>query len=273
MENNGYSQPVDEKALNRRHKKIWICVGVFTIISFVWAASTEMYKFFAPTLSYLWKFDAKSNEINKEQKSLQISEEFSPSVLFANEGESGLSIEIKDEEFGKPIYSLIDGYPIGAINIESTPKGVATMTYLKAAIKGCLEQEKLLDPQIEVSILGYADAIKVKEGSLYRGELGHDLRLEYSPMQSGNVLKREFTSGKTTLNNEDFAILRAQGIKKCLVQEGYMRNAKFNLESFTYDKVGDEFRGCLIKVVIHNLYENRFREMLPINRKIASLFF
>ncbi len=125
---------------------------------------------------------------------------------------------------------------------------------------------------LDTKIIGFADGLKVSGNPRYWGIFGDNLKLKYYSFNDSEYKVRVFEKGRTKLQNEDFAALRAFGLKKHLSQLSAFKSekCKFDIFTKTTQETGAQHRKVIFVVTIRDAFLKEFKELNFLGRYIYN---
>ena len=176
--------------------------------------------------------------------------------------------EIKDLDlrlkFGlERMKTSISKYKPGSYLLAEYNSCKALLIILESVVNRLCEKNINDSLMLDTKIIGFADGLRVKENSRYKGNLGDVVKLDYYSMDDSNYKSETLVRGITEMKNEYFAVLRAFDMKKYLEQLDIFKanRCRFEIQAKTTNKIGPQYRKVIIDLTIKNAFLKDYEEL------------
>ena len=247
------------------------CIPALGLIIAFLALAFTAGMFYMQVHTFKGQIDSKKHEkdvkelIEKIQEIPEVGSDFNPNF--------GVIIEDFDFIMNlETINSTITEYDPGHYLLSSTPYGKATLQLIESKLNEIISINES-SIVIKIEARGGADGLRVRDGSYYDGQLGEYLKINYFRYHRPNEkLTATFISGKTAMENEYFALLRAYDVVNQLkIKYGiHPDNIKIFVQEFNY--VGGEYRRCDMSITVEKAFLNSYNELNRVSKFIINNF-
>ena len=182
--------------------------------------------------------------------------------------EAGLDLRIDTEvtpDGQGQLTGEISDYPPGKYRLEDAPNAQQVVALLHEGLGNFLNKD-LSSFKVETEIIGSADGIPVRDGAVYRGDLGPIQGRLYFSYDEGVSKYMTLVPHQTPLSNEILAFLRAYALIQHTKSISALKRAETSLGVSTTAEVGGQHRRVIIKVAIKGALQEEYDALGPIGR-------
>ena len=170
-----------------------------------------------------------------------------------------------DSSFAK-LMTKLDNYKPGQVSIEDKEAELIYST-IDAVIN---DQLDWLSDQYDVypKVTGVSDNVPVKPGTRYSQYEPAISSITYYNINEERHKSKTLIPGKTILENEDFAFLRAYNLVRRLENLNLFRGSPFEIQVYESDKVGDRYTVFEVQIEVRDYLKEPYED-LSLPGKIA----
>ena len=172
-------------------------------------------------------------------------------------------------EGGGSLDATITDYGPGKYKLANAPNAQVTINVLKQSIEEFLGK-KIQGFSIRTEVLGGADGIPVREGSVYLGDLGPIVNVPFYSYDTQSWKQMTLLKGTSRNTNESIAFLRALDVCRSISEVGSLYSSEMMISTSTTSQVGGQYRKVIVRITVSDALKNEYNDLNPLAKYMVD---